>query len=129
MATALARGFAEPALAYDVDPERARALAEAVRGEAVESAGELARRADVVVLAHKPAHLEEAAVEVAGTAKAVVSIVAATPVASRARTSIAIVRRCRRAIRSLVSRSMRPLEASEVGKWPGRTLPPRTAPL
>jgi len=81
MATALARGFAEPALAYDVDPERARALAEAVRGEAVESAGELARRADVVVLAHKPAHLEEAAVEVAGTAKAVVSIVAATPVA------------------------------------------------
>jgi len=81
MATALARGLAEPALAYDVQPERARALADAVRGEAVDSAGDLARRADVVILAHKPAHLEEAAEGVAGTAKAVASIVAATPIA------------------------------------------------
>lgn len=81
MATALARGLGEPALAFDLQEERARALATAVRGEAVESAAELARRADVVVLAHKPAHLEEAAREVAGTAKAVASIVAATPVA------------------------------------------------
>lgn len=81
MATALARGLSEPALAYDIQPERARALADAVRGEAVDSPGELARRADLVILAHKPAHLEEAAEGVAGTAKAVASIVAATPVA------------------------------------------------
>ena len=80
MATALARGLGEPALAFDVQEERAQALAEAVRGEAVGSAHELAQRADLVVLAHKPAHLEEAADGVAGTAKAVASIVAATPV-------------------------------------------------
>jgi pyrroline-5-carboxylate reductase len=79
MATALARGLGEPALAFDVQEDRAVALAEAVRGEAVGSAQELARRADVVVLAHKPAHLEDAAEGVAGTAKAIASIVAATP--------------------------------------------------
>lgn len=79
MATALARGLGEPALAYDVQADRAAALAEAVRGEAVESAHELAERVDVVVLAHKPAHLEDAADGVAGTAKAIASIVAATP--------------------------------------------------
>ena len=38
MATALARGLGEPALAFDVQEERATALAEAVRGEAVGSA-------------------------------------------------------------------------------------------
>jgi pyrroline-5-carboxylate reductase len=80
MATALARGLGEPALAFDVQEDRAEALAESVRGEAVGSAEELARRVDVVVLAHKPAHLEDAAEGVAGTAKAVASIVAATPV-------------------------------------------------
>jgi pyrroline-5-carboxylate reductase len=79
MATALARGLGEPALVFDVQDERAVALAEAVRGEAVGSAHELAERADIVVLAHKPAHLEDAAEGVAGTAKAIASIVAATP--------------------------------------------------
>src|SRR6476469_4218059 len=79
MATALARGLGEPALVFDVQEERAVALAESVRGEAVGSAHELAKRADVVVLAHKPAHLEDAADGVAGTAKAIASIVAATP--------------------------------------------------
>lgn len=79
MATALARGLGEPALVFDVQEDRAVALAEAVRGEAVGSAGELAQRADIVVLAHKPAHLEDAAEGVAGTAKAIASIVAATP--------------------------------------------------
>jgi pyrroline-5-carboxylate reductase len=80
MATALARGLGEPALAYDVQEDRAEALAEAVRGEAVGSPEVLAARADVVVLAHKPAHLEDAAEGVAGTAKAIASIVAATPI-------------------------------------------------
>jgi pyrroline-5-carboxylate reductase len=80
MASALARGLGEPSLAFDVEGERAEALAASVGGEAVESAAELARRADVVVLAHKPAQLEEAAEGVAGEAKAVVSIVAATSV-------------------------------------------------
>lgn len=80
MASALARGLGEPALTFDVQGERAQALAEAVGGEAVASAHDLAERADVVVLAHKPAQLEEASDGVAGTAKAVVSIVAATPI-------------------------------------------------
>ena len=80
MATALARGLGEPALVFDVQAERAKALAEAVGGEAVKSGRELAERADVVVLAHKPAHLEEAADGVSGVAKAVASIVAATPI-------------------------------------------------
>jgi pyrroline-5-carboxylate reductase len=80
MATALARGLGEPALAFDVQEERAAALAGSVRGEAVGSAHELAERADVVVLAHKPAHLEDAAEGVSGTAKAIASIVAATPI-------------------------------------------------
>lgn len=80
MASALARGLGEPALVHDVQQERAEALAEAVGGEAVASAAELAERADVVFLAHKPAQLEEAAEGVAGTAKAVASIVAATSV-------------------------------------------------
>lgn len=80
MASALARGLGEPALVHDVQQERAEALAEAVGGEAVGSAAELAERVDVVFLAHKPAQLEEAAEGVAGTAKAVASIVAATSV-------------------------------------------------
>ncbi|MEX2025167.1 MAG: pyrroline-5-carboxylate reductase [Thermoleophilaceae bacterium] len=78
MASALARGLGEPALVFDVQADRAHALAAAVGGEAVDSAHELAERADAVVLAHKPAQLEEAAEGVAGTAKAIVSIVAAT---------------------------------------------------
>jgi pyrroline-5-carboxylate reductase len=81
MATALARGLGEPALVYDVQEERAEALAAAVRGEAVDSGQTLAQRSDVVVLAHKPAHLEDAAEGVAGNAKAIASIVAATPIA------------------------------------------------
>jgi len=81
MASALARGLGEPALVFDVQAERAEALAAEIGGRAVLSGHDLAQAADVVVLAHKPAQLEEAAERVAGTAKAVVSIVAATPIA------------------------------------------------
>ncbi len=80
MASALARGLGEPALIFDVQAERAEALAEEVGGKAANSAGEVAERSDVVILAHKPAQLEEASEGVAGTAKAIASIVAATPV-------------------------------------------------
>lgn len=81
MASALARGLGEPALVFDVQRERAEALAAEIGGEATGSGADLAEGADVVVLAHKPAQLEEAAEGVAGAAKAVASIVAATPVA------------------------------------------------
>jgi len=80
MASALARGLGESALVYDIQRERAELLAGEIDGEAVHSSNELARRADVVVLAHKPAQLEEAAEGVAGTAKAIASIVAAAPI-------------------------------------------------
>jgi pyrroline-5-carboxylate reductase len=80
MAAALARGLHEPALVFDVQHERAEKLARQIGGEAVESGQAVAEKADVVVLAHKPAHLEDASKGVAGTARAVASIVAATPI-------------------------------------------------
>ncbi len=79
MASALARGVGEPVLVHDLDTARASALAEELGGEAVDSNAELAERADVVVLCHKPAQLDEVAGQVEGRASAVASILAATP--------------------------------------------------
>jgi pyrroline-5-carboxylate reductase len=81
MASALARGLGEPVLVFDIDRERARALAEAVGGEALGSNAELAQRADAVVLCHKPKQLDDVAAEIAAHARVVVSILAATPTA------------------------------------------------
>jgi pyrroline-5-carboxylate reductase len=78
MASALARGIGEPVFVHDVDQAKASALAEALGGEAVGSNAELAERADVVVLCHKPKQLAEVAAEVAGHARVIVSILAAT---------------------------------------------------
>ena len=79
MARALARGWARPVLCADPVIERAQALARDTHGEALASNAEVAQRADVVVLCHKPAQLQEVAKEVAPHAKAVASILAATP--------------------------------------------------
>jgi pyrroline-5-carboxylate reductase len=79
MARALARGWGRPLLCADPLAERARALAAEVGGEALASNGDVARHADLVVLCHKPAQLEEVAREIAPYAKAVASILAATP--------------------------------------------------
>ena len=78
MASALARGMGEPVLVHDVDESKARALAEELGGEAVGSNGELAERADALVLCHKPKQLQDVAREVGDRAKVVVSILAAT---------------------------------------------------
>jgi pyrroline-5-carboxylate reductase len=78
MARALALGWGEPVLCTDSGSGRAKALADEVGGEAVGSNRELAERADLVVLAHKPAQLAAVAHEIAGAAKAVVSILART---------------------------------------------------
>jgi pyrroline-5-carboxylate reductase len=78
MASALARGVGEPVLVYDIDAAKAQALAEELGGEAMGSNAELAERADALVLCHKPKQLEEVAAEVAGRAKLIVSILAAT---------------------------------------------------
>jgi pyrroline-5-carboxylate reductase len=66
MARALAIGFGEPALFSDSGSGRAAALAELVGGEAVATNSELAKRADVIVLAHKPAQLATIAPELRG---------------------------------------------------------------
>ena len=79
MARALARGWGRPLLCADPLAERASSLAAEVGGEVLSSNAEVAARADLVVLAHKPAQLAEVAAEVAPQARAVASILAATP--------------------------------------------------
>ena len=58
---------------------RAEALAAELGGEALSSNAEVAERADLVVLCHKPAQLQEVAQEVAPHARAVASILASVP--------------------------------------------------
>jgi len=79
MGRALARGWRRPLLCADPIAERARALAEEVSGEALQSNVEVARRSELLVLAHKPSQLAEVASEVGGEASAVASILAVTP--------------------------------------------------
>ena len=81
MASALARGWAEPVLVSDVLPERAESLAAEVGGQALGSNADLAEEADLVVLCHKPQQLEEVAEQVGGRARVIASILAATRVA------------------------------------------------
>jgi pyrroline-5-carboxylate reductase len=81
MARGLALGWGRPVLCTDVLADRARTLAEEVGGEALASGADVAQRADLVVLCHKPAQLESVAAELAPHARAVVSILAATPLA------------------------------------------------
>jgi pyrroline-5-carboxylate reductase len=81
MAAAMARGWADEIdgmLYTDSGSGRAGDLAADLGGEALDSNAELAERADVVVLAVKPARLDEAAAELAGV-KTVVSLLGATP--------------------------------------------------
>jgi pyrroline-5-carboxylate reductase len=82
MARALARGWGRPVVCADPIAERARSLAAEVGGEALAGNAEVAARADLVVLCHKPAQLSAVAEEVAPHARAVVSILAATPLAA-----------------------------------------------
>jgi len=77
MARALARGWGEPVLVSDSGSGRAAALAAELGGEALPSA-DVAQRADLVVLCHKPAQLRDVARHLAGKARAVASILAAT---------------------------------------------------
>ena len=82
MAAAIARGWAgefELMLFSDAGSGRARSLAEELGGEAVSNA-EIAERADLVVLAVKPAQLQEVAPEISAAPR-VVSILAAVSLA------------------------------------------------
>jgi pyrroline-5-carboxylate reductase len=80
MAAAMARGWAgefEGMLFSDSGSGRARQLAEELGGEAV-SNEEIARRADLVLLAVKPGKLNEVAPQLGGVSR-VVSVLAAVP--------------------------------------------------
>ena len=78
MAGALARGLGEPLTVFDLDRAKAESLASELGGEVAGSNAELAAAADVVVLAHKPAQLEQVAGETEDNARAVVSILGGT---------------------------------------------------
>lgn len=82
MAGALARGFGEPVLACDPVGSRAAELVADLGGEALASQAEVAERADVVFLCHKPGQLAEVAAQTDDRAKAVVSILAGVTVAT-----------------------------------------------
>ena len=82
MASALARGWGEPVLVVDLLAPRAEALAEELGGEVVDSPAELAQRADVIVLCHKPAGLERVAAALGGAAKGVISILGGVPLSA-----------------------------------------------
>jgi pyrroline-5-carboxylate reductase len=79
MARAMARGWGRPLVCADPLAVRARGLAEEVQGEALASNAEVAEQADLIVLCHKPAQLAQVALDIAPHAKAVASILAATP--------------------------------------------------
>ncbi len=73
MARALARGWGRPVLVSDSGSGNAQKLVDELGGERL-SNREVAQRADVVVLAHKPYQLDHVADEIREHAKVVVSI-------------------------------------------------------
>ena len=82
MASALARGWGDPVLCTDSGSGRAARLVEELGGEALASNRELVERADLVILAHKPAQLAAVAEELGDVADGiVVSILGSTKLA------------------------------------------------
>src|ERR1700722_6438420 len=81
MARAMARGWGEPVLCSDGGSGGARALVQELGGEVL-SNRELAERADLVVPCHKPYQLEAVADQIRGIARAVASVLGATPTAT-----------------------------------------------
>ena len=78
IAGALARGWGEPVLISDAGSGRAQRLVAELGGEALTSNAEVAERAELLVLCHKPAQLDAVAEEIAGQAFAVVSVLGGT---------------------------------------------------
>src|SRR3984893_8855178 len=81
MARALARGWGRPVFCADPIAERARRLAAEGGGESWATNEEVARRADLILLCHKPAQLEDVAREIGPHVQAIASILAITPLA------------------------------------------------
>ncbi len=82
MARALARGWGDPVLCSDGGSGRARALVQELGGQAPGSNRAVAQASDLVVLCHKPPALGAVAAELAGVARAVVSVLGGTTVAA-----------------------------------------------
>jgi pyrroline-5-carboxylate reductase len=80
MARAIARGWGDPVLVTDSGSGRAQQLADELGGEALASNREVAERADLIVLCHKPYQLKRVALEIRDAAKAVASVLGGTPV-------------------------------------------------
>lgn len=74
MARAMARGWGDPVLCTDGGSGRGQELAAELGGEALRSNRELAERADIVILCHKPRQLSQVAEEIRGVARTVVSV-------------------------------------------------------
>ncbi len=74
MARALARGWGDSVLCSDAGSGRADALAQELGGEALDSNADVAQRADLVVLCHKPYQLDTVAAEIRDHVKAVASV-------------------------------------------------------
>lgn len=81
MARGLALGWGEPVLCTDPRAQVARQLAQDTGGKALPGNADVAREADLVVLCHKPAQLQEVAAEVSPHAGLVLSILGATALA------------------------------------------------
>lgn len=81
MAGALARGWGEPVLATDGGSGRAKRLVEELGGEALTSNAELARRADTIILGHKPHQLQQIASQIDAAGKQVFSVLGPTTTA------------------------------------------------
>ncbi len=74
MARALALGWGEPVLASDGGSGRARALADDLGGEALDSNVAVAEQADVVVLCHKPRQFVQVSREISDEVTIVASV-------------------------------------------------------
>jgi pyrroline-5-carboxylate reductase len=82
MARAMARGWGGPVICSDGGSGRARALVDELGGEVCATNLEVAEKADLVVLAHKPYQLDAVAEEISATGKPVASVLGGTRTAS-----------------------------------------------
>jgi len=82
MATALATGWGEPVWASDPVRERAQSLVDMLGGEACATNLDVANAADVVILCHKPAQLDQVADEIRSSGTPVVSILGSVELAT-----------------------------------------------
>lgn len=82
MARALARGWGDPVICCDGGSGRAQALAQELGGEAVATPREVAARAELLVLAHKPAQLTEVAPQLRDAGRPVASVLGGIPIAT-----------------------------------------------